>query len=75
VIKPLPVLILLSIILLLAWLNPYLSYLAGRLVIIAVALLIGLFFGSFFARRRHNQAVTFDSHFRYMVRLLLDRLG
>lgn len=74
-IRPLPVLILLSLVILIAWLNPTMTYLAGRAAIILVALVVGLFFGSFIAKRRQLPRWDLDNHTRYIIRLLLERLG
>lgn len=71
-VKPLPILALLTLLILLAWLNPVITYLAGRVFIILAGLVTGLFFGSFYAKTRQVTRWTIDQHFRYIVRLLLE---
>ena len=71
--NPLPILILLILLIMLAWLNPTLTYLAGRLAIILAGLIVGVFFGSFAAMRRRQNRWTIGDHYRDIIRLILDQ--
>jgi hypothetical protein len=71
--KPLPLLILAILVIYLVWINPTLIFLAGRLFVILAGLVVGLFFGSFYAKARY-QKWTLHTHSKYIARLLLERL-